>query len=179
MAISPAILSSTPPRRGRPPRPAVQAGPDGDVIPAYVPTPEPVAEAAPKLEQPTRRRKRADVNGQHLKLAAPSKEGHVRRWVNDTPGRVAMMQKLAYDFVEDSSIESDGTDSRVRRTVGSTAGGAPQYAYLMETPLEEYQYGVDEKEESRAAFEAAIRRGDDPLGSPLTAKTQTHESFIR
>ena len=155
------------------------AGPDGDIVEVAAAIAPVVQEAAPEpAHKPTRRRKRADVNGQHLKLAAPERPGYMRRWVNDKPGRLAMFQKLAYDFVEDASIESDGTDSRIRRLVGTTEGGAPQYAYLMETPLEEYQHGVDEKEESRAAFEAAINRGDDPLGSPLTTKTQAHTSSI-
>lgn len=167
-----------PKRRGRPPRPATVAGPDGDQVAAPVIVRETAPEAAAAAAQPTRRRKRADVNGQHLKLAFPEKPGFQRRWVNDKPGRIAMFQKLAYDHVEDTSIESDGTDSRIRRLVGTTEGGAPQYAYLMETPLEEYQHGVDEKEESRAAFEAAINRGEDPLGSPLTTKTQAHTSSI-
>ncbi len=168
---------NVPKRRGRPPRPHTVAGPDGDQVAAPVVRAEPEVIAEP-VNQPTRRRKRADVNGQHLKLAFPEKPGYQRRWVNDKPGRVAMFEKLAYDHVRDTSIESDGTDSRVRRLVGTTEGGAPQYAYLMETPLAEYQYGVEEKEESRRAFEAAINRGEDPLGSPHTTKTQAHTSSI-
>lgn len=161
------------PTRRRSNKPKVAAGPDGDTVAAPVAAkPEPAAPA------PTRRRKRADVNGQHLKLAFPEKPGFMRRWVNDKPGRIAMFQKLAYDHVRDPSIESDGTDGRIRRLVGTTEGGAPQYAYLMETPVEEYQHGVDEKEESRAAFEATINRGEDPLGSPLTTRTQAHTSSI-
>lgn len=177
-------MSYKPTRRTRGPnKPKIAvAGPDGDIvevaaaIAAIAPI---VQEAAPEpAHKPTRRRKRADVNGQHLKLAAPTREGYQRRWVNDKPGRLAMFQKLAYDFVEDTTIESDGPDSRIRRTVGTQEGGAPQYAYLMETPDTEYQFGVAEKEESRAAFEAAINRGDDPLGSALTTKTQAHTSSI-
>lgn len=173
-------MTYTPRRRGpNKPKVATVAGPDGDMVQAPVmPTPMTQETTPDPAHKPTRRRKRADVNGQHLKLAAPPREGYMRRWVNDKPGRLAMFQKLAYDFVEDASIESDGTDSRIRRTVGTQEGGAPQYAYLMETPLEEYQHGVDEKEESRAAFEAAINRGDDPLGSSLTTKTESHSSSI-
>lgn len=169
-------MAYKPTRRTRGPnKPKVVAGPDGDTIATPVPAP---ADSVAEAPAPTRRRKRADVNGQHLKLAFPEREGYQRRWVNDKPGRLAMFKKLAYDHVEDQSIESDGTDSRIRRLVGTTEGGAPQYAYLMETPLEEYQHGVDEKEESRRAFEAAINRGEDPLGSPLTQKTQAHTSSI-
>lgn len=173
-------MAYKPTRRRGPnkPKTVTVAGPDGDIVQVAAAVAPVAAEPAPVAHAPTRRRKRADVNGQHLKLAAPDRPGYMRRWVNDKPGRLAMFQKLAYDFVEDKSIESDGTDSRIRRTVGTQEGGAPQYAYLMETPCEEYQHGVDEKEESRAAFEAAIRRGDDPLGSSLTTKTESHSSSI-
>lgn len=170
---------NVPKRRGRPPRAETQiAGPDGDTISApaiaRAMAESPLAEPA----APTRRRKRADVNGQHLKLSAPSRDGFQRRWVNDKPGRVAMFEELAYSHVRDTSIKSDGTDDRIRRLVGTQEGGAPLYAYLMETPLEEYQYGVEEKEESRRSFEETIRRGEDPLGSPLTARAQSHTSSI-
>ncbi len=166
-----------PKRRGRPPQ-AKQAGPDGDTV-TVAKAPEPAAppEAA-EAPAPTRRRKRADIGGQHLKLKAPEREGYQRRWVNDTPGRIAMFQELAYDHVSEQGIKSDSPDSRVRRLVGTMAGGAPQYAYLMETPLSEYRAGIEEKEEARKPFEAAIRRGEDPLGNPVTAKTQSHASSI-
>ncbi len=141
---------------------------------------EPVIEAAPKeAVAPSRRRKRADVGGQHLKLNAPERPGYHRRWVNDNPGRVAMFQELAYDHVTETGIKSDSPDSRVRRLVGTQAGGAPQYAYLMETPLAEFQAGVEEKEEARKPFEDAIRRGEDTLGQAVTSGTKTHESYIR
>ncbi len=165
----------TPKRRGRPPQ-VKQAAPDGETIAA----PAPVVTAEPtKPDAPARRRKRADVGGQHLKLKAPEREGFYRRWVNDTPGRLAMFQELAYDHVSEQGIKSDGPDSRVRRLVGTQAGGAPQYAYLMETPLAEYQAGIDEKEEARKPFEDAIRRGADPLGQSVTSETKSHESYIR
>jgi hypothetical protein len=177
-------MAYKPTRRRGPnkPKTVTVAGPDGDMVQVPASVAPVVQEAAPATSTvahaPTRRRKRADVNGMHLKLAAPEREGYHRRWVIDKPGRLAMFQKLAYDFVRDESIESDGTDSRIRRTTGTMEGGAPQYSYYMETPLEEYQHGVDEKEESRAAFEAAINRGDDPLGSSLTTKTESHSSSI-
>lgn len=136
------------------------------------------AATAVETNAPTRRRKRADLNGQHLKLKAPERPGFHRRWFNDNPGRIAMAEELAYDFVSDTGIKSDSPDSRVRRLVGTQASGAPQYAYLMETPLSEYQAGIEEKEESHRTFEEAIRRGEDPLGQALTSKVQSHKSSI-
>lgn len=133
-----------PRRRGRPPMSQVETSEDN-----------------PK---PTKRRRRADVDGMHLKLKAPQREGFVRRWFNDKPGRIAEAEELAYDFVRGTSIKSDGTDSRVRRLVGTQANGQPQYAYLMETPLEEYQVGQSEKEERHRQIEQAIREGRDATG---------------
>lgn len=168
-------------RRRGPNKPKPQAGPDGDIVAPLAPVAaiEPPAAPQPDAPQPARRRQRADIGGQHLKLAVPGRDGYQRRWFNDTPGRLAYAQKLAYDHVSESGIQSDSPDSRVRRLVGTTAGGAPIYAYLMETPLEEYQAGVAEKEEARKPFEEAIRRGEDTLGQPITTKAQTSQSSIR
>lgn len=117
-----------------------------------------------KAEKPTRRRRRANTGGFHLRLAAPQREGYHRRWVNDEPGRLANFEELAYDFVRDPTIKSDGTDTRVRKHVGISKSGQPLYAYLMETPIEEYRAGQADKEEAHAAFEAAINRGEDHTG---------------
>lgn len=167
-------------RRRGPNKP--KTGPDGEKI--ALPAPAQVAEAAipatpPEPAAPARRRKRADVGGQHFKLKFPEREGYHRRWVNDKPGRLAMFQELAYDFVTDPNIKSDSSDSRVCRLVGTQDGGAPQNAYLMETPLAEYQAGIDEKEEAHSAFDESIRRGEDTLGNSNMTKVQSHETYIR
>lgn len=169
-------MAYTPRRRG-PSKPKVQAGPDGDTI--AIPAKEAPVAAVREAVPATRRRKRADLGGQHLKLDAPAREGYQRRWVNDKPGRVAMFQELAYDHVSESGLKSDSPDSRVRRLVGTQEGGHPQHAFLMETPLSEFQAGIEEKEEARRSFEDAIRRGEDTMGQPITAKVQSHESSIR
>ncbi len=140
---------NAPRRRGRPPQtdPVIQAA---------------VNEAYP--EAPAKRRRRAALTGLNLKLAAPEKAGMQRRWFNDVPGRLAEAEELAYDHVKDASIKSDGTDSRVRRLVGTQANGQPLYAYLMETPVEEYQAGIQEREEIHAAVDSAINEGRDATG---------------
>lgn len=120
--------------------------------------------AVAETEAPTKRRRRADVNGMNLKLAAPSRDGFQRRWFNDVPGRLAEADDLAYSHVTDSSIKSDGTDSRVRRLVGNQANGQPLYAYLMETPVSEFQAGIQEREEIHAAVDKAISEGRDATG---------------
>lgn len=171
-------------RRGQNKPKAATAGPDGDTVTLATlapTTPTQDASEAPPAEAPapTRRRKRADVGGQHFKLKFPERPGYHRRWVNDKPGRLAMFQELAYDFVSDPNIKSDSSDSRVCRLVGTQDGGAPQNAYLMETPLAEYQAGIDEKEEAHSAFDESIRRGEDTLGNSNMTKVQSHETYIR
>lgn len=113
---------------------------------------------------PAKRRRRASTGGMKLKLAVPQREGYVRRWFNDVNGRIAEAEELAYDHVTDSGIKSDSLDSRVRRQVGTQANGQPLYAYLMETPVEEYRAGIDEKEEIHRAVDQAINEGRDPTG---------------
>lgn len=114
--------------------------------------------------RPRKRRRRGSVGGFHLKLSAPERKGFIRRWVNDTPGRIASMEELAYTHVTEPGIKSDSPDSRVRRLVGTQANGAPLHAYLMETPLEEYQQGIEEKEELHRVVDEAIRAGRDATG---------------
>ena len=136
-----------PKRRGRPP---------------MSDNPAPIPETG-ETKLPGRRR-RASVGGHALKLLAPSKPGHVRRWVNDDGNRIANAEELAYDFVSDPSIKSSDEGSKVSRLVGTKANGEPLRAYLMETPVEEFQAGSDEKEAHNARIDEAIRQGVDTTG---------------
>ncbi len=142
-------------RRGpNKPRPEVTIGASPEAQTA-------ITEGAPA---PAKRRRRASTGGYFKKLDAPERPGFQRRWFNDTPGRLAYAEELAYEHVTEPGIKSDSPDSRVRRLVGTQAGGQPQYAYLMETPIEEYQRGIDEKEEAHRAVDEAIRSGSDMTG---------------
>jgi len=114
---------------------------------------------------PTARRKRKRITGLNLKLAVPDRPGYHRHWFVDKPGRLAEADDLAYTHVSDPSLKTDSTDSRVRRLTGTDGFGAPQYSYLMETPLEEYAAGQADKEQAHTAFETAIQRGMDPLNT--------------
>lgn len=137
---------TVPRRRGRPPR---------------AETVENTAETTP---QPAKRRRRTAVNGLNLKLKVPERPGFFRRWFNDVPGRLAEAEDLAYTHVSDPAIKSDGTDSRVRRLVGTQANGQPLHAYLMETPIEEWEAGQEEREEQHRAVDKAISEGRDATG---------------
>lgn len=99
-----------------------------------------------------------------MKLAAPVREGYRRRWFNDVPGRLAEAEELAYTHVTEQGIKSDGPDSRIRRLVGTQASGQPLFAYLMETPEEEYRAGIQEREEAHRTVDDAIRAGRDATG---------------
>lgn len=110
------------------------------------------------------RRRRASVGGAAMKLAAPQREGFVRRWVNDDNNRLARAEELAYDFVTDTGIASSDTGTRISRLVGTKANGDPLRAYLMETPAEEYAIGVAEREADHRQIEAAIIAGRDSTG---------------
>lgn len=113
---------------------------------------------------PTKRRRRASVGGQRMKLQAPPREGFVRRWVNDDGNRIAEAQELAYDHVTERGIDSSSADSRVSRLVGTKANGEPLRAFLMETPAEEYALGMSDKEATARLTDEAIAAGRDSTG---------------
>jgi hypothetical protein len=149
-------MTEDPKRRGRPPL--------HDNPPVQVPTGETVSPG---------RRRRASVGGHALKLTAPEKPGFVRRWMNDSGNRIAQAEDLAYEFVSDPSIKSTDEGSRVSRVVGTQANGEPLRAYLMETPVEEYRAGLEEKERHNSQIDEAIRSGVDSTGQ-LGPATETY-----
>lgn len=114
------------------------------------------------------RRPRASVGGFALKLDAPSRPGHVRRFVNGDPLRIQRMQELGYSFVTDQAdsgtSRTAGLGTRISRHAGKTEDGAPMQTYLMETPQEEYDLGLQDREDARKPFEEAIRRSADTTG---------------
>lgn len=112
----------------------------------------------------TSRRRRVSVGGANLKLEAPLRPGFVRRWVNDDGNRIADATALAYDYVADTDAQTSDIGSRTSRLVGTKANGEPLRAYLMETPAEEYAYGVAEREEKNAQIDQAILAGRDSTG---------------
>lgn len=112
------------PRRGRPPRAAVNA-------------------------EHRRRRQPGTLNRmtQYKLDCIPAEmldlENYVYRWIDDRPGRLRMAtQQDDYDFVATDELgsgfnaeatESESTD-RIRMISGTTASGAPTYTYLCKKP---------------------------------------------
>jgi len=157
--------STAPRRRGRPPANAAPISQD--------------TIASPASEKPTRRR-RAAVGGFALKLDAPQRPGFVRRWFNDDGNRIAQAQELAYDHVTDPNIKSSSSDTRTSRLVGTKANGEPLRAYLMETPVEEYEAGLAEKEVQPRQIDEAIAAGRDSTGQmPPSAEVYGQGSIDR
>lgn len=151
-------------RRGRP---ASNPNPNA-AKPAPVETAQSVAPAEMTVAAavaPSARRRRASVGGFEQKLRAPQRQGFVRRWVNDTGNRVADMEELAYAFVHEQGIKTDGPDTRVRRLTGTKPNGDPQFSYLMETPEHEYAFGVQDRESQLALTDEAINSGRDINGA--------------
>lgn len=118
------------------------------------------------------RRQRASTGGFQTRLDAPQKKGMVMRWVNDEPGRIQRMHELGYDFA-DRETRTDGQGTRVERLVGTHPNGEPKKAFLMETPEDQFEIGVREKEERLKPFEEAITAGQDTTGKVQDAYVPT------
>ena len=80
-------------------------------------------------------------------------------WVNDSAGRIAEAKQGGYTFVDPKEVNDTGTDSNIKRLVGSQEDGSALYAYLMKIELR--YYDEDQKALTGVAdeFERAIRRG--------------------
>jgi hypothetical protein len=115
-----------------------------------------------------RRRPRASSGGFSLKLEAEQRPGFVRRFVNGDPNRILKMEALGYTVVNDRAGEgksrTDGLGTRITRHAGRLEDGSPMHTVLMETPEQEFNYGVADKEEARKVVEDVIRGSGDPTG---------------
>ena len=145
-----------PARRGRPPINRSEIEPVAAGVTAFT---DATGADDPTDFTPTKRRRRASVGGHALKLAAPPKAGHTRRWFNDDNNRIATAHELGYDHVTERGIKTDDPSSRISRLVGTKANGEPLRAYLMETPDELYAEGVTEKEAHISKTDEAIAAG--------------------
>lgn len=152
-----------PRRRGRPPMSAQSS--ESAML----------GESAPQQK----RRRRAPLTAMQLKLSAPQRPGFVRRWFNDDGNRIAEAEELAYEHVTEGGVQSSDTSSRVSRLVGTKANGEPLRAYLMETPVEEYEHGVREREAIARQVDEAIAAGRDSTGQMDSNETYGRGSIQR
>ena len=136
-------------------------------------SPEPDKEAKKEVSieevKKLRRKERIPFGGARLKLSAPSKEGKVRRWVNDVGGRCQLAENGGYEFVTDDGLKIGDTnvgsgnqslDSHVSRIVGTQANGDPMVAFLMEIDEEIYQEDQDEKQRKLDLVDDQIKHGN-------------------
>lgn len=118
-----------------------------------------------------------------MRLDAPVRPGFVRRFVNGNPSRIQRMETLGYALVsdpaEDGVKRTAGMGTRIARHAGRDEDGRPIQAVLMETPEEEYAYGVADREEARKPFEEAINRSQDTTAEVEGAYTPATKSTIR
>ncbi len=107
----------------------------------------------------TGRSTRVPLGVARSKLSVPSRPGYVRRWINDTEGRLMNAEQGGYQYATDKldtvgapDIDNVNRDlgARTSRVVDKTTG---QKAYLMEIKEEFYA-------EDQAAKAAAVAEKD-------------------
>ena len=92
----------------------------------------------------------------------------VRRWINDTGGRLDDALESGYRFVENKvhigtpDVVGGNMDpgARTSRIVGKKEDGSGLRSYLMEIDRETYEQDQEVKEEAILATEAQIRAGN-------------------
>lgn len=100
------------------------------------------------------------------KLTVAGRPGFVRRWINDSEGRLQNAQDGGYQFVQnevvaqigDADIDNENRDmgARVSRVVNQTTG---QRAYLMEIQADFYQEDQAAKVAKVEETDKRIRKG--------------------
>jgi hypothetical protein len=107
-------------------------------------------------------------------LTTDQRDGYVRRWVNDTPGRIDMFKEAGYEPVRQPTKVGDpraGDGSNVGSSVIEKDVGAGQKAFLMEIPIEYYTEDQAAKEQGLKTKEASLIPDElkrDTYGEGLT-----------
>jgi len=103
------------------------------------------------------RNTRVPLGVARAKLSVPTRPGYVRRWVNDTEGRLMQAEQGGYQFATDQSLQIGAVDvdnvnrdlgARISRVVDKSTG---QKAYLME--IKEDFYAEDQAAKVRQVAE--------------------------
>lgn len=129
-------------------------------------------EARAESREETGRNSRVPLGVARAKLSVPTRKGFVRRWVNDTEGRLQMAEQGGYQFATDQSLQIGDPDvdnqnrdlgARISRVVDKTTG---QKAYLMEIKEEFYREDQRAKATKVAETDRLIKTGklDDGEG---------------
>lgn len=111
------------------------------------------------------RSKRVPLGVARSKLSVPARQGYVRRWVNDTEGRLLNASNGGYEYATDQSLQIGTQDidnenrdlgARISRVVDKSTG---QKAYLMEIKEEFYQEDQALKAKAIAEKDNLIKNG--------------------
>jgi hypothetical protein len=103
------------------------------------------------------RNSRVPLGVARAKLSVPERKGYVRRWVNDTEGRLLQAEQGGYQFATDQSLQIGAPDvdnvnrdlgARISRVVDKSTG---QKAYLME--IKEDFYAEDQAAKAKTVAE--------------------------
>ena len=123
------------------------------------------ARSESRAEEASGRNQRVALGVSRTKLAVSKRQGYVRRWINDTEGRLQMAEQGGYEFAIDESIQIGDADidnvnrdlgARVSRVVDKTTG---QKAYLMEIKEEFYKEDQAAKAAKLDETDRLIRKG--------------------
>ena len=122
------------------------------------PTPEAPSRGPRETErQEAPRRRRQPLGGMQQKLNYPGREGYVRRWFNNTGGRIRNAEDAGYTAVKENR---DGRDVEVSQRVGTNEDGSPMMAHLMEIRQEFYDEDQAIKLRVVDEIDAAIKGGE-------------------
>lgn len=126
----------------------------------------------------TGRSARVPLGVARAKLSVPVRPGYVRRWVNDTEGRLLQAEQGGYQYSTDQSLRIGSADidnenrdlgARISRVVDKSTG---QKAYLMEIKEEFYKEDQAAKAARVAEKDSLIKNGklDDGEGRYIPDK---------
>ncbi len=111
------------------------------------------------------RNSRVPLGVARAKLSVPERKGYVRRWVNDTEGRLMQAEQGGYQFATDQSLQIGAPDvdnvnrdlgARISRVVDKSTG---QKAYLMEIKSDFYAEDQQAKANKIAETDRLIKTG--------------------
>lgn len=141
-------------------------------------TPEVMADIDPDVLADILRRRMAAAPVGSSKLAIPQRVGWIRRWVNDTPGRVYQKQQLGWNIAKNP--ETGENWALVVNNAITEAGGLK--GYVMEIPLQFYREDQDAKQKKLDELDNQIYGGtyneepDDkryvPKSTPIRVETR-------
>ena len=138
----------------------------------------PSRENRENTREATGRSGRVPLGVARSKLSVPQRPGYVRRWVNDSEGRLLNAEQGGYQYATDQSVQIGSPDidnenrdlgARISRVVDKSTG---QKAYLMEIKEEFYKEDQESKAAKIAELDNQIKHGklDDGEGRYIPDK---------